>query len=78
MYYAVNTAHDLNFVLRERREDLSAVGGNVSADAAADAMALSTTGGITPASSTSRCVFEFCVFTRFGFNTGSCELHDKN
>ena len=60
MYYAVNTAHDLNFVLRERREDLSAVGGNVSADAAADAMALTmgagAGGGITPASSTSRSV----------------------
>ena len=30
VYYAINTKHDLNFVLRENSEDLSAVGGNVA------------------------------------------------
>ena len=29
VYYAINTQHDLNFVLRQKNEDLSSVGGNV-------------------------------------------------
>ena len=29
VYYAINTQHDLNFVLRQKSEDLSSVGGNV-------------------------------------------------
>ncbi len=33
VYYAINTTHDLNFILREKTEDLSAVGGNVTAAA---------------------------------------------
>eukprot|EP00095_Tigriopus_kingsejongensis_P003509 maker-scaffold373_size192110-snap-gene-0.40 protein:Tk03509 transcript:maker-scaffold373_size192110-snap-gene-0.40-mRNA-1 annotation:"hypothetical protein DAPPUDRAFT_49847" len=32
VYYAINTQHDLNFILREKSEDLSAVGGNVGKD----------------------------------------------
>lgn len=37
VYYAINTKHDLNFVLREKSEDLSAVGGNVSKELGASA-----------------------------------------
>jgi len=29
VYYAISTQHDLNFILREKNEDLSAVGGSV-------------------------------------------------
>ena len=36
MYYAINTQHDLNFVLRQKNEDLSSVGGNVGMEAAAN------------------------------------------
>ena len=31
VYYAINTTHDLNFILREKSEDLSSVGGTVMA-----------------------------------------------
>lgn len=32
VYYAISTQHDLNFTLREKSEDLNAVGGTVSRD----------------------------------------------
>ena len=39
VYYAINTQHDLNFVLRQKNEDLSSVGGNVGMEAANSASA---------------------------------------
>ena len=52
VYYAINTQHDLNFVLRQKNEDLSSVGGNVSeAAAASDSIAK---GGRRPQRDTSK------------------------
>ncbi len=51
VYYAISTAHDLNFILREKGEDLSAVGGNVSAEVAnTSSSTLSLSAASTPGS----------------------------
>ncbi len=52
MYYAVSTAHDLNFVLRGKGEDLSTVGGNVSAESSGLAHAQSSASVASAASAT--------------------------
>ena len=50
VYYAINTAHDLNFILREKSEDLSAVGeASAAATAAGAALAATGDGGAAPA-----------------------------